>query len=146
MFIPIQGCLMETDRETYTDFYRDRERQRYLKKLDEKFGLLSIEAFDSEDGNGEDYIPDTDEDIAELVANKIIFEKLHIKVRKKRKELSLSEEELAWRANISDRELRNIEHGKVNPKLDSVISLCVQLSIDIGELALIYPVEAIEYV
>ena len=68
------------------------------------------------------------------------------KVRKKRKELSLSEEELAWRANISDRELRNIEHGKVNPKLDSVISLCVQLSIDIGELALIYPVEAIEYV
>lgn len=79
------------------------------------------------------------------IKRKIIIE-FGIKVRKKRKELDLSEEELAWRANISDRELRNIEHGKVNPKLDSVISLCVQLSIDIGELALIYPVEAIEYV
>ena len=29
--IPIQGCLLEVVREQYTDFYRDKERWRYLK-------------------------------------------------------------------------------------------------------------------
>ena len=31
LFIPIQGCLLEVVREQYTDFYRDKERWRYLK-------------------------------------------------------------------------------------------------------------------
>ena len=30
LFLPIQGCLLETDRETYRAFYRDQERARYL--------------------------------------------------------------------------------------------------------------------
>ena len=34
LFIPIQGCLLEVVREQYTDFYRDKERWRYLQKLD----------------------------------------------------------------------------------------------------------------
>ena len=33
LFIPIQGCLLEVVREQYTDFYRDKERWRYLKKI-----------------------------------------------------------------------------------------------------------------
>ena len=41
LFIPIQGCLLEVVREQYTDFYRDKERWRYLKKLDTKNSLLS---------------------------------------------------------------------------------------------------------
>ena len=32
LFIPIQGCLLEVVREQYTDFYRDKERWRYLQK------------------------------------------------------------------------------------------------------------------
>lgn len=36
LFIPIQGCLLEVVREQYTDFYRDKERWRYLQKLDTK--------------------------------------------------------------------------------------------------------------
>lgn len=35
LFIPIQGCLLEVVREQYTDFYRDKERWRYLQKLQE---------------------------------------------------------------------------------------------------------------
>ena len=31
LFIPIQGCLLEVVREQYTDFYRDKERWRYLQ-------------------------------------------------------------------------------------------------------------------
>lgn len=40
LFIPIQGCLLEVVREQYTDFYRDKERWRYLQKLDTKNRLL----------------------------------------------------------------------------------------------------------
>ena len=33
LFIPVQGCLLEVVREQYADFYRDRERWRYLQKI-----------------------------------------------------------------------------------------------------------------
>ena len=42
LFIPIQGCLLEVVREQYTDFYRDKERWRYLQKLDTKNRLLLL--------------------------------------------------------------------------------------------------------
>ena len=45
LFIPVQGCLLEVVREQYADFYKDKERWRYLKKLDTKNGLLSLEGF-----------------------------------------------------------------------------------------------------
>ena len=32
LFIPVQGCLLEVVREQYADFYKDKERWRYLKK------------------------------------------------------------------------------------------------------------------
>ena len=42
LFIPVQGCLLEVVREQYTDFYRDKERWRYLKKLDTNHGKSDI--------------------------------------------------------------------------------------------------------
>ncbi len=33
-FIPVQGCLIETEQTHYIEFYRDKERWRYLQKLD----------------------------------------------------------------------------------------------------------------
>ncbi|WP_439843309.1 hypothetical protein [Bifidobacterium breve] len=42
LFIPIQGCLLEVVREQYTDFYRDKERWRYLQKLDTNSSALSM--------------------------------------------------------------------------------------------------------
>ena len=76
LFLPIQGCLLETDRSHYADFYRDKERQRYLKKLDETHGLLSIDAFDNEDDNGTDYIQIETDDVADTVAHALLIEKL----------------------------------------------------------------------
>ena len=76
LFLPIQGCLLETDRTHYADFYRDKERQRYLKKLDELYGLLSIDAFDNEDDNGTDYIQNETDDVADTVAHAMLIEKL----------------------------------------------------------------------
>ena len=40
LFILVQSCLMEARREQYADFYQDKERCRYLQKLDAKNGLL----------------------------------------------------------------------------------------------------------
>lgn len=76
LLIPVQGCLLETDRTHYTDFYRDKERQRYLKKLDELHGLLSVDAFDNEDDNGTDYIQVETNDVADTVAHAMLIEKL----------------------------------------------------------------------
>ena len=50
LFIPIQGCLLEVVREQYTDFYRDKERWRYLQKLDTKNRLLSLDGFTDSEG------------------------------------------------------------------------------------------------
>ena len=51
LFIPVQGCLLEVMREQYTEFYKDKERWRYLKKLDTNHSLLSLEGFTDGEGN-----------------------------------------------------------------------------------------------
>lgn len=43
-FIPVQGMLLEVPEEVYVEFYREKERNHYLEKLDKKNGLLSLEA------------------------------------------------------------------------------------------------------
>ena len=69
LFIPVQGCLLEVVREQYTDFYRDKERWRYLQKLDTKKWLLSLDRFVDDEGNTLDFIADEAVDIAEAVTN-----------------------------------------------------------------------------
>lgn len=75
-FIPIHGCLMETDQKQYSEFYREAERDRYLKKLENRLGLLSIDAFDNEDENGIDFIESKEKDIDQQVEDKLMVEKL----------------------------------------------------------------------
>ena len=58
LFIPVQGCLLEVVREQYADFYKDKERWRYLKKLDTNHSLLSLEGFTDSEGNVLDFIVD----------------------------------------------------------------------------------------
>ena len=77
-FIPVQGFLLEVDREHYEDFYRTKDRLTYLKRLDIKYGLLSIDAFDTEDDNGTDYISDDTEDVADTVAHHFLLDKLRM--------------------------------------------------------------------
>lgn len=45
-FLPIQGCLLETDQETYRSFYQEQERTRYLEQLKRKAGVLSLDEID----------------------------------------------------------------------------------------------------
>ena len=85
-FIPVQGYLLEVDQGQYEDFYRAKERQKYLRKLDAKYGLLSIEAFDTEDDNGTDYIQAETEDVAETVAHLLLLDKLRLIITMLKKE------------------------------------------------------------
>ena len=52
-------------REQYTAFYKEKERWRYLKKMDTNHKLLSLEGFTDSEGNMLDLIVDEAVDAAE---------------------------------------------------------------------------------
>ena len=81
LFIPVQGCLLEVVREQYTDFYRDKERWRYLKKLDTNHKLLSLEGFTDSEGNVLDFIVDEVVDVAETVVHAVMVDRLKTALR-----------------------------------------------------------------
>lgn len=76
LMIPVHGMLMEVSKEAYESFYREKERIRYLRKLDREAGLLSLEVLGSERGSSEEVLPAEVSDIAELVAESLILDRL----------------------------------------------------------------------
>ena len=68
------------------------------------------------------------------------------RIRIMRQGLGLTAEMLAERVNRSDREILNIERGTVEPKLGTVLLLCTECGIDIGELEEFVPQEEPSYV
>ena len=74
-FIPLHGMLMEVTTEQYIDFYRIRNRQRYLDKRSAEKGDISIDMLTTPEFNGENILV-YDEDIADQVTNRIMLEKL----------------------------------------------------------------------
>ncbi|EOS79316.1 hypothetical protein C817_02876 [Dorea sp. 5-2] len=76
LFIPVQGCLMEVVREQYADFYKEKERWRYLKKLDTNHKLLSLDGFTDSEGNVLDFIVDEAVDVAETFVHAVMVDRL----------------------------------------------------------------------
>ena len=76
LFIPVQGCLLEVVREQYADFYKEKERWRYLQKLDTNHKLLSLEGFTDSEGNVLDFVVDEAVDVAETVVNAVMVDRL----------------------------------------------------------------------
>ena len=76
LFILVQGCLLEVVREQYTDFYRDKERWRYLQKLDTNHSLLSLDGFTDSEGNVLDFVVDEAVDVAETVVRTVMVDRL----------------------------------------------------------------------
>lgn len=74
-FIPLHGMLMEVTPEQYIDFYRIRNRQRYLDKRSAEKGDISIDMLTTPEFNGADILV-SGEDVAEQVANRIMLDKL----------------------------------------------------------------------
>ena len=104
LFIPIQGCLLEVVREEYADFYRDKERWRYLQKLDTKNNLISLDIFTDGEGDPLDFIADEAVDIEETVVNAVMADRLKAALLL----LSDSEQALIWAIffeELSEREV-----------------------------------------
>ena len=55
-------------------------------------------------------------------------------VREKREKMGYSREYLAELSSMSDKCIANIEQGKSNPKLTTVLEICSSCNINIGEL------------
>jgi len=62
-FIPVQECLLEVSFDKYKEFYKDVERNKYIKKLKKKYKVFSIEKLQDEDFKGKDVLTDTNVDI-----------------------------------------------------------------------------------
>ena len=75
-FINLGYAVMETTEESYRDFYRDANRNRYLEKLDAKNGLMSYSALDTDEFNGADIVEDRSEPFEERVLRRLMIEKM----------------------------------------------------------------------
>lgn len=130
LFIPVQGCLLETDREHYKTFYKEKERNTYLERLDRENGLLSIDAFDIDSDNGTDFISADTEDMADSVADSLMAEKLReclsILAEDEQKLIrdiyftGLTERDLAKKYNISQAAINKRKH-RILGKLKNIL-------------------------
>lgn len=62
------------------------------------------------------------------------IEKLGHLIRQRREEKKLSREKLAELCDISDKCISNIEFGLADPKATTLLPICNELEIDIGDL------------
>lgn len=75
-FINTGYAIMETDETSYKAFYRDAARNKYLEKLDNQHGMVSLNAIDSDELDGVGVVVDTSEPLDEKIMRKIMIEKL----------------------------------------------------------------------
>ena len=72
----VQGCLLEVVREQYADFCKEKERWRYLNKLDTNHKLFSLEGFTDSEGNVIDFVVDEAVDVVETVVHAVMMDRL----------------------------------------------------------------------
>ena len=56
-------------------------------------------------------------------------------IRDSRENKNMSQEQLAEKCNVTDKSISNIELGKSDPKLSTVMRICNVLEIDVNALA-----------
>lgn len=71
-FFPLQGMLLEVSPEQYKSLYKDYERQRYLKNLDDSYNPISL----NELMNDKSMLTKADVDIFKIVETGILLESL----------------------------------------------------------------------
>ena len=68
--------LLEVSQDIYAEFYRDKERERYLRKLDRENKLLSLEALKRDGDGAADISLSFSGDIAEKVISDLLQDRL----------------------------------------------------------------------
>ena len=75
-FINLGYAVMETNRENYYAFYKDKRRQKYICEEAELFGEVSYNALDSDEFQGADIAYDMSEPFDKIIEQKILALKL----------------------------------------------------------------------
>ena len=75
-FIPVGGALLEVGQQDYRDFYRDKERQDYLKALDEEYRAISYETLKEQTHREKEAISVKEVDVHKIVETGLLLEEL----------------------------------------------------------------------
>lgn len=75
-FIPVGGALLEVGQQDYQDFYRDKERQDYLKALDEEYRAISYETLKEQTHREKEAISVREVDVHKIVEASLLLEEL----------------------------------------------------------------------
>lgn len=84
-FLLVNGKKEEVSKEVYTEYWKLKNRENYLKRQDAKFGLLPFSSFD-QDGHFIENIPDESVDVEKIVETKLRIEDLYNALSKLNKE------------------------------------------------------------
>ena len=74
-FVPVQGCLLEVDENTYKEIYREYERNRYVQKLERENTVYRAEIAGDNEAAYADNATSKD-DLENQVINRVMVEKL----------------------------------------------------------------------
>jgi len=75
-FINLGYAVMETNRENYYSFYKEKRRQKYIREEAELFGEVSYNALDSDEFRGADVVIDKSEPFEDVIERKFLADKL----------------------------------------------------------------------
>lgn len=103
-FLPVQGCLLETDQETYHVFYREKERARYLEKLEREAGVLSLNDVDLD----REVMHSPFHDSEETLEEQVLSNQLNSQLQRAISWLTLVEKELLFRLYYDNRTEREL--------------------------------------
>lgn len=75
-YLDVNGKKVEVSKEIYLEYWKLKNRENYLKRLDAKYGLLHFSSFDH-DGHFVGSIPDENVDVEKIVETKMRIEDLY---------------------------------------------------------------------
>ena len=102
-FLLVNGKREEVSKEVYTEYWKLKNRENYLKRQDAKFGLLPFSSFD-EDGHFVEDIPDESVDVEKIVETKLRIEDLYNALSK----LNSEERKIIESLYFEDKSIRDI--------------------------------------
>lgn len=106
-FLLVNGKKEEVSKEVYTEYWKLKNRENYLKRQDAKFGLLTFSSFD-QDGKFVENIPDESVDVEKIIQTQMMIET----VREALLKLSDEEREIIDRLYFCDETLRSLAKRK----------------------------------
>ena len=76
-YIRVRGALVQVTAKVYKEWHQARRKVKTLYEKDERNGLVSYDAMDTDDTLGEEMIPDSDaSNVEDIVVNRLLRKKL----------------------------------------------------------------------